>query len=198
MKKLKKGQKGLTLVELVIVIGLTSIVAAVITGTILGVFNTDAHTRNSMIAVYQVRHAGKLVSEDILQAQTVNTKDNLDTPEFELLSLTWKEGGTEVQHMVIYTLKDVPSSELKILWREHYVKESIDFELDSTTKVAEYIDPDRTSCCCDCDGDGVCDDNCNCSKRVVIFTVTATVGADQQQVSETRVYQVKPRPRLIT
>ena len=173
MKKLGKGQRGFTLIELVIVIGLTSIVVAAITGTILGVFNTDARTRNDMTAVYQVRHAGKLVSEDILEAQSVNATGSSGFP----LILTWTEVGEPFDtYKVIYKLVDM-SGGLKILWREYYLNSA----LNSTTKVAEYINPDQTSC----------------SPRGVLpaggtltFTVTATVGG----VSETRVYQVKPRP----
>ena len=185
MRLIHKGERGFSLIELVIVIGLTGVVAAGITGAILGVFNTDARTRNDMTAVYQVRQAGKLVSQDILQSQIVDTEDDLGTPEFELLTLKWEEGGTGVQHIVIYTLKDVPSSELKILWREH----KIDSATYSNTKIAEHINayPD-TKCEPNVDDDAY------------TFTVTATVGGryvDGQIVggqSETRTYQVKPRP----
>ena len=176
MKKLGKGQRGFTLIELVIVIGLTSIVVAAITGTILGVFNTDARTRNDMTAVYQVRHAGKLVSEDILQAQHVTPGAITGFP----LSLNWTEvGETPNTYKVIYKLVDM-SGGLKILWREYYINPDIDPDPVSTTKVAEYIDPDPTKTSCVWD-------NVN---KVLTFTVTATVGG----VSETRVYQVTPRP----
>ena len=66
MKKLKKDQRGLTLIELVIVIAITGLITAGITMTIMQVFNMNTRASNRMTAVSQVQHAGKLVSEDIL------------------------------------------------------------------------------------------------------------------------------------
>ncbi len=77
MKKLHKDQKGITLIELVIVIAITGIITAGITMTIFQVFNMNTRTSNRMTAVSQVQHAGKLVSEDILQAQNVDTESEL-------------------------------------------------------------------------------------------------------------------------
>ncbi|MCD6391456.1 MAG: prepilin-type N-terminal cleavage/methylation domain-containing protein [Dehalococcoidia bacterium] len=191
MKKLKKDQRGITLIELVIAIALTGVITAAITMSIFQVFNMNTRTSNHMAAVSHVQQAGKLVREDIMKAQNVDTGDDPGTPELELLTLTWKEGGTEIPHEVIYTLEDMSSGEFKILWRYYYINPDINPDPVSTTKVAEYIDPDQTSCCCDCDGDGDgdCDGDCNCDDAVVIFRVTANVGGQ----SETRVYEVMPR-----
>ena len=183
MKKLKKDQRGITLIELVIAIALTGVITAAITMSVFQVFNMNTRTSNHMAAVSHVQQAGKLVREDIMEAQNVDTGDDPGTPE--LLTLTWKEGGTEIPHEVIYTLEDMSSGKFKILWRYYYINPDINSAPVSTTKVAEYIDPDQTSCCCDCDGDG----DCNCDDAVVIFTVTANVGGQ----IETRVYEVMPR-----
>jgi len=185
MKKLHKDQRGFTLLELLIAILLTGIITGSISMTILQVFNMNTRTSNHMTAVRQVQHAGFWVSPDVQMAQGVVTGGSPGV----LLTLTWNEGGTGIPHEVIYTLVDM-SGGLQILWREHYIDIGSGPELDSTTKVAEYIDPTETYCCCDCDGDGDCDDNCNCDAKVVIFTVTANVGGQ----SETREYEVKPRP----
>jgi len=174
MKKLKKDQRGFTLLELLIAILLTGIITGSITMTILQVFNMNTRTSNRMTAVRQVQHAGFWVSPDVQMAQGVDTENDLGTPEFELLTLTWNEGGTGIPHEVIYTLEDMPSGEFRRLWREH----KIDSVLDSTTKVAEYIDPDPYQTSCDWDGE------------VLTFKVTANVGGQ----SETREYEVKPRP----
>jgi len=171
MKKLKKGQWGFSLIELVIVIGITGLIAGGITLTIMQVFNTDARTRNDMTAVYQVRQAGKLVSQDVLQAQNVNPNNATGSNGFPLV-LNWTVSST--QYGVIYSLNGTGA--LRTLWGQYYLNSTPSY----STKVAEYINSDQTKTRCDWD-------NVN---RILTFTVTATVSGQ----SETRVYQVKPRP----
>ena len=172
MKKLHKDQRGLTLIELVIVIAITGIITAGITMTIFQVFNINTRASNRMTAVSQVQHAGKLVSEDILEAQSVNATGSWGFP----LTLNWIEGGgTGDSHTVIYTLEDGE------LWRSESVEGE---EGEIVTRVAEYIDPDQTSCVTEpeeADPEDV---------EVVTFKVTATVG----EQSEQRIYRVQPRP----
>jgi prepilin-type N-terminal cleavage/methylation domain-containing protein len=168
-RSMNRNQTGFSLLELMIVIGLTSVVVAGITVAIMGVFNMDARTRNDMTAVYQVRQAGKLVRYDVLQAQSVSA---LGTEGFPLI-LTWTDWSAGDSHEVIYTLGDMPSGEFKRLLRS----ESINDGVPTVKPVAEYIDPDGTSC----DWDEV--------DRVLDFTVTATVGGQ----SETREEHVQPR-----
>jgi len=112
-----------------------------------------------------VQQAGKLVSEDMLEAQVDMIDDSPSGPG-EFIKLGWT--AQNITTVVIYTLED---SEL---WRS----ESIDGGEPTVTRVAEHINPDPTKTSCDWD------DN------VLTFTVTATVGDE----SETRVYEVKPRP----
>jgi prepilin-type N-terminal cleavage/methylation domain-containing protein len=162
-----KGQKGFSLIELVIVIAIVGFVTGGLTMTIMQVFNMDAHTRNDMTAVYQVRQAGKLVSQDVLQAQGVSAGGSSGFP----LTLTWTdEGGIGDLHTVNYTLSG----------NRLYRSESINGGNQTVTVVAEFIDPDPTKTSCDWDSDS----------EVLTFKVTATVG----EQSETRIYQVKPRP----
>ena len=167
MKRLHKDQRGLTIIELLVVIVLTALITTAITTTFFQVFNMNIHTTNHMSALSQVQQAGKLVSEDILEAQALD--DNPTGGEFLILS--WN--GT-VPHEITYTLEDGE------LWRS----ESIGGNL-TTTRVAEYIDPDPTKT--NCDWDDV--------EKVLIFTVTATVGEGTWgEESETRIYRVQPRP----
>ena len=171
MKVMRKGERGFSLIELVIVIGLTGVICAGITGAILGVFNADARTRDSMTAVYQVRHAGKLVSEDVLEAQKVTPGPSLGFP----LSLSWTEVDGEPTYEVVYRLAG-PVGEPQILWRDYYVDREANPDPVSITKVAEHIDPETSFAPV---GGGA-----------YSFTVTATVGGQ----SETRILQLRPRP----
>lgn len=168
MKRLHKDQRGLTIIELLVVIILTGLITAAITTTFFQVFDMNTRTANHMSALSQVQHAGKIVSQDILQTQTVLTGDTEGFP----LSLNWTEGGiTGDSHEVIYTLEDGE------LWRS----ESIEGQSPIETRVAEYINPDETSC--------------HLEGNVLIFKVTATVGKETvHEESETRIYRVQPRP----
>ncbi|MEA1872657.1 MAG: prepilin-type N-terminal cleavage/methylation domain-containing protein [Chloroflexota bacterium] len=179
MKKLNRDQRGFTLVELLIAILLTGIVASAITGTILYVFNVNFSTANRMAAVRQVRNVGFWISPDVQMAQCVDT-------ESEFLKLTWTDWAANYTHEVIYSLENMSSGEFKVLKREH----KIDSALDSTTIVAEYIDPAETSCDWDCNCDCFWDQDCNWEDAQLTFEVTATVGGQ----SETREYEVQPRP----
>jgi prepilin-type N-terminal cleavage/methylation domain-containing protein len=169
LRVIQRDQRGLTLVELLIAIFLAGVVTSGITMSVFQVFNMNSRTSSHMTAIRQVQHAGKQVSQDLLQAQRIDTEDDPDTPE--LLTLNWTDWDNS-QHGIVYNLEDMPSGEFKILWREHY----INLSFDSTIIVAEYIDPAETSCDWD--------------NEILTFTVTANVGGQ----SETRVYEITPRP----
>jgi prepilin-type N-terminal cleavage/methylation domain-containing protein len=171
MKRLHKDQRGLTIIELLVVIVLTGLITAAITTTFFQVFNMNARTANHMSALSQVQQAGKLVSEDILQAENATAVGGLDP----LLTLIWTEieEGTQYNHEIDYSVADGD------LWRS----ESIDGGAPLMTRVAEYINPDLTKTSCHLEG------------NVVIFKVTATVGEGTWgEESETRIYRVQPRP----
>ena len=166
------------MVELLIAMLLTGIVAAAITGTILYVLNVNFSTANRMTAVRQVRNVGFWISPDVQMARDVVPENNPATPE--LLTLTWTDWATSDTHTVIYTLENMTSGEFKRLQREHYINYP---NLDSTITVAEYIDPDQT----------IIDPGQPCyfpDCGAFIFRVTATVGGQ----SETREYEVETRP----
>jgi hypothetical protein len=121
-----------------------------------------------MSAISQVQQVGKLVSEDILEAQEDMIDDS--PPGGEFLILGWNNTAL---YEVTYTLEDGE------LWRS----ESIDGGDPTETRVAEYIDSDPTETYCDWNGD------------VLILKVTAVVGQGTvHEESEQRIYRVQPRP----
>jgi type II secretory pathway component PulJ len=166
MKRLHRDQRGLTVIELLVVVILTGLITTAITTTFFQVFNMNARTANHMSAISQVQQAGKIVSEDILEAQEI--EPNPATGEFLILS--WNSTD-ETTHEVTYTLEDGE------LWRS----ETIGGGVPETTRVAEYINSDQTSCVQIGDS--------------FKFTVTATVGEGTvHEESEQRIYNVQPRP----
>jgi prepilin-type N-terminal cleavage/methylation domain-containing protein len=164
MKKLHKDQSGLTFVELLIVIAIAGFIAAAITGVLFQVLTINTRTSNHMTAVRQAQQAGFWVSPDVMMAKTVNTTGITGFP----LTLTWNEWVTNKTYTVIYTVAD------NKLWRS----KSVTGENSTVLRVAEYIDPNQTRCAW------------NNATNTLTFNVTATVGAE----SETRLYEVKPRP----
>ena len=165
MKGKPLNQKGITLVELVIAIGISSFV---IVGAAVAIFQlTTVSDRNSnyMTAYTEVQNAGFSVSRDAAQAQAVD-----DTSGFVTLDWVDWEGDA---HKIVYTLEDA-SGGLKELWRTY----SINDVPQETIRVARYIDAAETNLAW------------NASESVLTLEITAQVG-DQ---TATRTYNVEPRP----
>jgi prepilin-type N-terminal cleavage/methylation domain-containing protein len=189
MKTLRKDQRGFSLIELVIVIALTAIITAAITTTIFQVFNMNTRSANRMTAVSQVQQVGKIVSEDILGAQSVNAAGGQGFP----LTLAWTDPGSGNHSTVVYTLVGVPSDGSARLERTLTVTPPVGNNITTASVVAEHINPGSTET--NCNPTGILPPD-----TTLTFKVTATVGGrliDGAIVggeSETRVYEVKPRP----
>ena len=167
MKNLRKDQRGFSMMELLMVIALTGIITAAITTAFFQVFNISTRTANHMIAVTQLQHAGKLVSEDMLQTQRGGINATPSGPG-EFLKLGWISQNTSIVHNITYTMENGQ------LWRG----ESIDGGNATHIRVAEYMNLTET--------------HCVWNGSVLIFTVTATVGEETEQ----RIYNVRPRSEL--
>jgi len=171
-----KNQKGFTLVEMLIAVAITAIIVGSVTTAIFQVFTGNARTSNHMTAVRQAQEAGYWVSHDAQMAQSANTTGASGFP----LTLTWTDWESSSGHQVIYSLQDMPGGGLKRLQRSY----SVNATAPNNSFVAQYINdsgsPPQTSC--------------DFTNGKLIFTVTATAGSGSQGASETRVYEVVPRP----
>ena len=167
MKKLKKGERGFTLVELVIVVALAGLVGAAITATAFQVFTFSTRLSNQMTAVRQVQQAGFWVSPDVMMYDT-SEPGNIDYSgqggKFLVLRWTAHDGK---EHEVTYTITADDR-----LQRTHNITEGGQTTTEVSV-VAEYISS----------ASFVPYDS------AYIFIVTATVGGQ----TETRTYEVKPR-----
>jgi len=174
LKSLHKNQKGFTLIELIVVIAITGLIISAITVTIFQLFNISARSDSHMLAVRQVQNAGYWINHDTQTAQSVETDGG--ATGFPL-DVTWTEWEGDKQR-VVYSLVDDK------LQREHYTNYDpvTNPDPDSTIFVAEYINTDSTKT------------NCVFTNGVLTLTVTAAAGDWPQVESETRVYEVIPRP----
>jgi prepilin-type N-terminal cleavage/methylation domain-containing protein len=177
-KMIHKGQKGFTLVELVIVVALAGIVSVAIVATTFQVFTFSALASNQMTAIRQVQQAGFWVSPDVMMADPGEIDNNPAGGEF--LVLRWQaHDGT--WHEVDYVWEGMPSSDIATLLRYKYSAPDLDSlgppaTPDSITTVAQYIDHYQTSFVPAPSGG-------------YDFEVVATVG----EQTETRTYEVQPR-----
>jgi len=175
---MKLGEKGFTLVELVVATAITVLASGAAGAAIFQVFRDTERNSDHLTAVCQVQNAGYWISRDVQMAQSV-TADNLTPPDF--LVLSWTEEGSGDEYQVVYTLENMLESELKKLHRN----QSINGEASTTLLVAQHIDPDPEKT------------KCEFTNGLLTLTVTATVGDGSLTESETRTYKVVPRARII-
>ena len=168
LRSVHKDQAGFTLLEFIMALTISVIIAGTITATIFQVVTSTGRTNNHMIAVRQAQQAGFEVSCDVQQARVVTLADeavdNPDGTRFPLV-LSWTNWDG-VSNTVTYTLEGTE------LWRD-------DGERD---RIAEFINPDPAKT------------NCDFTDGKLTLTVTASVGSGLQVQDETRIYEIVPRP----
>jgi type II secretory pathway component PulJ len=171
---MKHGEKGSTLLELIIAIAIMVPIAGAAYAGIFQTFKTTEYNAGHMTAVSQVQNAGYWIARDTRMAQAV-IADNLTLPDFLILRRI-EQGSCDV-YQLNYTLEDMAESQLKRMLRYQY----INGVLSTTTLVAQYIDPDPSNTRCEYDSDNL------------TLTITATVDRGPSIERETRTYNIVPR-----
>jgi len=156
-------------------VAITAIIAGGITMTFFQVVNGSARANNHLTAVNQVQSAGHWFSRDAQMAQG-EPVIVYEGPLFKSITLNWTDRDGK-EHEVIYTL-ELHGQPWKL--KRSY---SIDGGVPSEVIVAQHIVPAPPKTNCVWDG------------AVLTFTVTASVGEEPGEQSETRVYKVSPRPQ---
>ena len=158
-----RDQRGITLIEMLVVVALMGIIAAGIAMTISQVVAVNSRTSSHMVALRQVQQAGDRVSKDVLQAVPPDLGNEIGKFPLKLTIPYWEtdEENQPVQlsHSVNYTLEPMPSHPgLSRLIRSH--------SSQGTMIVAQYIDTSDSQTWVDWDG----------AAYQLTFKVTATVG----------------------
>lgn len=171
MKRLKaliKKQAGLTLIELLIALAITGIITGASTMIVFQVFDGEARSNNHLDAISRVQNAGRQISRDAGMAQSVYCPDEDD--DF-LIRLSWTDWEDNETYTVEYKITNAE------LWRDYYIGDDTE---PTTSYHFEYVN---------------CESPCPVDTELS-FKLTATVGVGTQQISESRVYNIMPRPSI--
>lgn len=188
MIKLIKNQKGFTLIELIIAIALTGIIAAAATMSIDQVITSTALGNNYNTAINQVRNAGYWVSRDALMAQSI-VAENLTAPKVLVLDwvgLEWKEesSGNEC-HNIYHVEYHYDGNEL-----ERYQKITT-YKYNTTGQFVETVESESTTLVADHITSISIPDPALSGGKLII-----TVKARCHEAEEERSCEIKPRPSV--
>ena len=131
---MKLGEKGFTLIELIVAVAIIALIGSATATATLQVLRVTGRNNEHMTAVRQVHNIGYWISRDAQMAQSVAT-DNLTEPDFLVLNWTeWDYADDPIYHSVTYFFEDLTDG-LGKLKRSHWSSAGI----NEQTLVAEYI-----------------------------------------------------------
>jgi prepilin-type N-terminal cleavage/methylation domain-containing protein len=169
---MKPGQKGFTLIELIVAVAIMAVAAGAAGAGIFQTFQNTGRNNDKNSAIAQLENASYWISRDVLMSQVVDTSG----PDF--FSANWTEYESSDLYVVSYSFADMDEGDTKKLLRTQSINDT-----DNTTRlVAEYInsDPAKTTC--------------NFTDGTFNLMITITTGEGDLTQSETRTYEIIPRP----
>lgn len=138
MKLIHKGEKGFTLLELIIGITITSLILGGITLSVDQIFTVSTRSSNHMVAVRQVQEAGYWVSEYAYSAQNATITGVSGFP----LILQWVNFDPSGRHKIVFNLTSSSGG----LRGGYYVNDVLDSTRTGKIPVFEFIDSTQTNC----------------------------------------------------
>ncbi len=136
---MKRGEKGFTLIEVMVATTLAVILGAGITMTTAQTFNVSRRSNDWSTVVRQTQNVGYWIRQDALMAQSVNVTDDPETTDVEFITLGWKNWENGDTHNIRYILLDSTGS-LKKIQRKELTRDNNNVEIgNETTFVADNI-----------------------------------------------------------
>ena len=102
LNHLRLRQSGMTLIELLIAMGISTLIISSVSGVIYQIIMNNARHTAHMVAIKQVENALHFLVRDIQMAQTIQT-DSL--PGDDVLQLTWTDWDN-TNYVITYSLTD--------------------------------------------------------------------------------------------
>ena len=138
VKNPKKGEKGFTLLELIIAIAITSLITTGVTTAIYQTFTLSTRTSNHMVAVREVQEAGYWLSLYAYMASDIEITGDSGFP----MTLRWIDFETNKKHKIIFSLNETDGG----LRGKYYISGNLSSVETGKIPVLEFVDPDETSC----------------------------------------------------
>ena len=137
---MKRGEKGLTVVEVIVAVAISAIISATAVMTVAQIVRSSESNNDCTTTIRQAQNLGHWISQDVLMAQTITVGDDPETTtDVEFITSTWMDWETGDTYDIRYLWFDSADS-LKGLKRNQVTRDEDDVEIDNrTTLVADNI-----------------------------------------------------------
>lgn len=100
LKRLVQKQQGVTLVEMIVVVGILTLGIGLVGTTVFQTLGIFRFWRADVVATREVRHAGSLFAGDALNTEVISLIDG--EPPTDDVTLEWVDD-SEITHTAVYT-----------------------------------------------------------------------------------------------
>ncbi|HEY41791.1 MAG TPA: prepilin-type N-terminal cleavage/methylation domain-containing protein [Dehalococcoidia bacterium] len=125
-----KSEKGYSLIELLIAVSVSAMLAAGASMTTFQIFRGSKQNSDWNVAVRQAQSLGQWVSQDALMVNTIEIGDDPGTSDVEFISLFWKDWENGNTYDTRYLWFDAEDS-LKQLTRKQVTRDMDGVEIDN-------------------------------------------------------------------